>query len=150
MYPARLPKSHASPFTSLLIVLRCNHQFDISVYQMEGLLLYTYSPRILTLDIQTQATPGWHPFLRASVPLTERALFSPTFLTADLQVSVSQKLSLPSEPPHPRVHSCPSLRAPALLVAVRGCLIKTTSHHPGGRGGTVAAVSGALKTRHRC
>ena len=58
---------------------------------MEGLVLYTYSPRILTLDIQTQATPGWHPFLRASVPLTERALLSPTFLTADLQVSVSQE-----------------------------------------------------------
>lgn len=24
--------------------------------------LYTYSPRILKLDIQMQATPGWHPF----------------------------------------------------------------------------------------
>lgn len=34
-------------------------------------LLYTYSPRIPTLDIQTQATPGWHPFLRASVSFPE-------------------------------------------------------------------------------
>ena len=57
------------------------------------------------------------------------------------------------KPPHPRIHSCPS---PALLLAVRGCLIKkkkkkkTSSHHPGGQEGGENRGSGAFKTRHRC
>jgi hypothetical protein len=54
--------------SSSSIVLRFVNQFDNSVYLMEKTPLYTSSPGILTLDIQMQATPGWHPFLiRASV-----------------------------------------------------------------------------------
>lgn len=37
-------------------------------------LFYTCSPRILTLDVQAQATPGWHLILRASVSFAERVL----------------------------------------------------------------------------
>lgn len=133
-------------FFSLLIVPCYNHQFDISLSDGKT-LLYTYSPRILTLDIQTQATPGWHLFLRASVSSLIVFPLSPTFtsdgaaLVCFSSATALNRLHVTSRRANPSVELSPQSRC----ALVCGAALSGETTAPIQAQEPLATLSGALK-----